>query len=70
MSDRLGKATRAHALAVTTAGNDEVSAACEATLGYLGKIVEVVGFLHNRNLTAAYWERIERIMPLSEVSTT
>lgn len=67
MSDRLARAVRAHALALTAAGSDEVTASCEETLAYLGRVVEVVGFLHNRNLTTAYWARVERTMTLREV---
>lgn len=68
MTRELAQATKAHAFAVTTAGVDEVTASCEATLTHLGRVVEAVGFLQNRNLTGAYWERVERIMPLKEVS--
>lgn len=69
MASQLSRAVRAHAFAVKTAGGaDEVSASCEATLAHLGRVVEAVGFLHNRDLTAAYWERVEQAMPLREVS--
>ncbi|CAB1111071.1 unnamed protein product [Ectocarpus sp. CCAP 1310/34] len=67
MASQLSRAVRAHAFAVETArGADEVSASCEATLAHLGRVVEAVGFLHNRDLTAAYWERVEQAMPLRE----
>ncbi|CAM9191667.1 unnamed protein product [Ectocarpus sp. 4 AP-2014] len=67
MASQLSRAVRAHAFAVETAGGaDEVSASCEATLAHLGRVVGAVGFLHNRDLTAAYWERVEQAMPLRE----
>ncbi|CAM9120215.1 unnamed protein product, partial [Ectocarpus sp. 13 AM-2016] len=67
MASQLSRAVRAHAFAVETAGGvDEVSTSCEATLAHLGRVVEAVGFLHNRDLTAAYWERVEQAMPLRE----
>lgn len=68
MAGQLAQATQAHAFAVTTAGADEVTASCEATLAHLGRVVEAVDFLQNRNLTGAYWERVEQTIPLGEVS--
>lgn len=69
MAARLSRAVRAHAFAVTAGGGgNEVTASSEETLAHLGRVVEAVGFLQNRNLTTAYWERVERIMPLREVS--
>lgn len=68
MTGQLAQATRAHTSAVSAAGADEVTASCEGTLTHLGRVVEAVGFLHNRNLTGAYWERVEQTMPLGEVS--
>lgn len=69
MARQLARAARAHAFAEKSAGGpDEVSASCEATLAHLGRVVEAVRFLQNRNLTAAYWERVEQTMPLGEVS--
>lgn len=69
MARRLARAARAHAFAEKSAGGpDEVSTSCGATLAHLGQMVEAVGFLQNRNLTAAYWERVEQTMPLGEVS--
>lgn len=70
MTGQLAQATQAHTFAVTTAGADEVTASCEATLKHLGRVVEAVGFSQNRNLTGAYWERVEQIMPLREVSVS
>ncbi|CAM9710944.1 unnamed protein product [Scytosiphon promiscuus] len=67
MARQLARAARAHAFAEKSAGGpDEVSASCEETLAHLGRMVEAVGFLSNRNLTAAYWERVEQAMPLAE----
>ncbi|CAM9401133.1 unnamed protein product [Ectocarpus fasciculatus] len=67
MASQLSRAVRAHAFAVNAAGGaDEVSSSCEATLAHLGRVVEATGFLHNRDLTAAYWERVEQAMPLKE----
>eukprot|EP00752_Nemacystus_decipiens_P006721 g6044.t1 len=66
MTGQLAQATRKHILAVTTAGADEVTDSCKATLAHLGRVLEAVGFLHNRNLTGVYWERVERIIPLRE----
>eukprot|EP00903_Cladosiphon_okamuranus_P016193 g14943.t2 len=66
MTGQLVQARQAHTFAVTTAGADEVTASCEATLAHLGRVVEAVGFLHNRNLTGAYWERVDQTMPLRE----
>lgn len=69
MAGRLSRAVRAHAFAVTAGGGaDEVTASSEETLAHLRRVVEAVGFLQNRNLTAAYWERVEQTMPLREVS--
>lgn len=69
MAARLSRAVRAHAFAVTAGGGaDEVTASSEETLAHLSRVVEAVGFLQNRNLTAAYWERVEQTMPLREVS--
>lgn len=67
MTRQLAQATPAHPFAATTAGADEVTASCEATLAHLGRVVEAVGFLHNRNLSVVYWERVEQAMPLSPV---
>lgn len=68
MTGQLTQARQAHTFAVTTAGADEVTASCEAILAHLGRVVEAVGFLQNRNLTGAYWERVDQTMPLREVS--
>lgn len=69
MAARLSRAIRAHAFAVSAGGGaNEVTASSEETLAHLGRVVETVGFLQNRNLTAAYWERVEHTMPLNDVS--
>ena len=68
MARRHAQAVRAHAVAVNVSGNmDSVAASCGATLDFLAKIVEVVTSLWNRNLTAAYWERIEGCLPIGDV---
>lgn len=61
------QAGRAHIAAVSAAGNCAVKAACAATLEHLGRVLSVIGSLLNRNLTAAYWERVEAVLPLDEV---
>lgn len=68
MSRRHAQAVRRHAVAVTAAGGeDAVTASCGATLAHVGKIVDAVSSLLNRNLTSSYWKRVESIMPLAEV---
>lgn len=61
------QAVRAYTAAVSAAGNCAVKSTCAATLGHLGRVVSVVVSLLNRNLTAAYWERVEAVLPLDEV---
>lgn len=68
MSRRHIQAVRAHTAAVSAAGSCAVTVACGATLAHLGRVVSVVDSLLNRNLTAAYWDRVEAVMPLPEVS--
>lgn len=68
MARRHALVARAHGIAVSAVGSeDAVTASCGATVAHLGRVVDAVGSLLNRNLTAAYWERVERVMSLGEV---
>lgn len=68
MARRHSLAVHAYAVAVSTAGSaDAVTASCGATLAHLGRMIDAVGSMLNRNLTAAYWERVEEVLSLGEV---
>lgn len=68
MACRHAQAVRTHAIAANAnSSGDSVVVSCRKTLEYLGKIVDAVVSLWNPNLTLAYWEKIERLMPLDEV---
>lgn len=70
MARRHAQAVRKHTVAVTAGGRCAVTTTSADTLGHLGRVLSVVGSLLNRNLTAAYWDRVEAVLPLEEVTST